>query len=306
MIVADAPSVPADTAKAVLIPFALVTLIWSSTWIVIRDQLGSVPPSWSVCYRFLLAGIAMAIFARLRGVSLRIGGAGMLFAGLLGTAQFVLNFNFVYRAEQHLTSGVVAVVYAMLLIPNSLLAFLAFRQPVTRGFIVGSAIATAGIVMMLVHEYRAADVAPDAILLGAAFSILGLLSASAANVMQGTEIARRLPMMAVLTWAMLIGAAIDAVFAWVTAGAPVIEWRLGYLAGIAYLGIAGSVVTFPLYFRLIQTIGAGRAAYTSVLIPVIAMLISTLFEGYRWTGFAAPGALLAVAGMVVALRSKKA
>ncbi len=306
MIVADAPSVPADTAKAVLIPFALVTLIWSSTWIVIRDQLGSVPPSWSVCYRFLLAGIAMAIFARLRGVSLRIGGAGMLFAGLLGTAQFVLNFNFVYRAEQHLTSGVVAVVYAMLLIPNSLLAFLAFRQPVTRGFIVGSAIATAGIVMMLVHEYRAADVAPDAILLGAAFSILGLLSASAANVMQGTEIARRLPMMAVLTWAMLIGAAIDAVFAWVTAGAPVIEWRLSYLAGIAYLGIAGSVVTFPLYFRLIQTIGAGRAAYTSVLIPVIAMLISTLFEGYRWTGFAAPGALLAIAGMVVALRSKKA
>ncbi|WP_062732639.1 DMT family transporter [Sphingobium abikonense] len=303
---ADAPSVPADTAKAVLIPFALVTLIWSSTWIVIRDQLGSVPPSWSVCYRFLLAGIAMAIFARLRGVSLRIGGAGMLFAGLLGTAQFVLNFNFVYRAEQHLTSGVVAVVYAMLLIPNSLLAFLAFRQPVTRGFIVGSAIATAGIVMMLVHEYRAADVAPDAILLGAAFSILGLLSASAANVMQGTEIARRLPMMAVLTWAMLIGAAIDAVFAWVTAGAPVIEWRLSYLAGIAYLGIAGSVVTFPLYFRLIQTIGAGRAAYTSVLIPVIAMLISTLFEGYRWTGFAAPGALLAIAGMVVALRSKKA
>ena len=63
-------------------------------------------------------------------------------------------------------------------------------------------------------------------------------------------------------------------------------------------------MTFPLYFRLIQTIGAGRAAYTAVLIPVIAMLISTLLEGYRWTGFAAPGAVLAVAGMVVAMRSK--
>ena len=157
--------------------------------------------------------------------------------------------------------------------------------------------------MMLVHEYRAADVAPDTVLLGAAFSILGLLSASVANVMQGTDIARRLPMMAVLAWAMLIGAVVDAGFAWATAGPPVIELRLGYLAGIAYLGIAGSVVTFPLYFRLIQTIGAGRAAYTAVLIPVIAMLISTLLEGYRWTGFAAPGAVLAVAGMVVAMRS---
>ena len=66
------------------------------------------------------------------------------------------------------------------------------------------------------------------------------------------------------------------------------------------------MVTFPLYFRLIQRLGAGRAAYTAVLIPVIAMLISTLVEGYRWTGLAAAGALLAVVGMVIALRAKKA
>ncbi len=296
----------ADAAKGgIALPFLLVTLIWSSTWIVIRDQIGAVPASWSVCYRFLLAGIAMAAFAKMRGVSLRIGGAGILFAALLGTAQFVLNFNFVYRAEQHLTSGVVAVIYAMLLIPNSVLAYLAFRQPVTRSFLAGSAVAMAGIVMMLVHEYRAADVAPDKVLIGAAFSIVGLLSASAANIMQGMEIARRLPMVAVLAWAMLIGAGVDAVFAWMTVGPPVIEPRIGYLAGIAYLGIAGSVVTFPLYYRLIQRVGAGRAAYTGVMIPVLAMLISTLVEGYRWTGFAAPGAVLAVVGMVIALRAKR-
>ena len=296
----------ADAAKGgIALPFILVTLIWSSTWIVIRDQIGAVPASWSVCYRFLLAGIAMAAFAKMRGVSLRIGGAGILFAALLGTAQFVLNFNFVYRAEQHLTSGVVAVIYAMLLIPNSVLAYLAFRQPVTRSFLAGSAVAMAGIVMMLVHEYRAADVAPDKVLIVAAFSIVGLLSASAANIMQGMEIARRLPMVAVLAWAMLIGAGVDAVFAWMTVGPPVIEPRIGYLAGIAYLGIAGSVVTFPLYYRLIQRVGAGRAAYTGVMIPVLAMLISTLVEGYRWTGFAAPGAVLAVVGMVIALRAKR-
>jgi len=124
--------------KGVFLPFILVTLIWSSTWIVIRDQLGNVPPSWSVCYRFLLAGSAMAIFARLRGLPLNIGGRGLAFAGLLGTAQFVMNFNFVYRAEHYLTSGVVAVIYAMLLIPNSTLAYLFFRQPVSRAFIAGS------------------------------------------------------------------------------------------------------------------------------------------------------------------------
>lgn len=288
----------------IVLPFILVTLIWSSTWIVIRDQLGNVPPSWSVCYRFLLAGAAMAALAALRRVSLRIGWTGMGYAALLGLAQFMCNFNFVYRAEQHLTSGVVAVIYAMLLIPNSILSYLVFRQPVSRAFIAGSAVAMTGIALMLVHEYRAAGVAPDRIMLGILFSLLGLLSASSANVMQGMEIARRLPMIAVLAWAMLIGAALDALFAWVTAGPPVMEWRPAYLAGIAWLGIAGSVVTFPLYFRLIQSMGAGRAAYTSVLIPVVAMLISTLVEGYRWSALAASGALLAIVGMVIALRTR--
>jgi drug/metabolite transporter (DMT)-like permease len=288
----------------IVVPFILVTLIWSSTWIVIRDQIGSVPASWSVCYRFLLAGIAMAIFARLRRVPLSLGGAGIAFAAAIGVTQFVLNFNFVYRAEYHLTSGVVAVIYAMLLIPNSILAYLFFRQPVSRAFIGGSVVAVAGIVLMLLHEYRAAAVQPDKVLLGAAFSLAGLFSASAANVMQGTEIARRLPMVAVLAWAMLIGAALDAALAWATTGPPVFDPRPGYLLGVAWLGIAGSVVTFPLYFTLIQRIGAGRAAYTSVLIPVIAMLISTVAEGYRWSTLALAGALLAVAGMAIALRAK--
>ncbi len=288
----------------VIAPFILVTLIWSSTWIVIRDQIGSVPASWSVCYRFLLAGIAMAAFAKWRGVSLRIGRAGLLYAAILGVAQFVLNFNFVYRAEHYLTSGVVAVVYAMLLIPNSILAWLIFRQPVSRAFIGGSIVAVTGIMLMLAHEYHAATVRPDMVLLGAAFSLAGLLSASAANVMQGMDIARRLPMVAVLAWAMLIGAAVDAAFAWATVGPPQFEPRLGYILGIGWLGIAGSVVTFPLYFTLIQRMGAGRAAYTSVLIPVIAMLISTFAEGYRWSALAILGALLAIAGMGIALRSK--
>ncbi|MCP1469547.1 drug/metabolite transporter (DMT)-like permease [Sphingobium sp. OAS761] len=296
----------AEERGGVILPFLLVTLIWSSTWIVIRDQLGSVPPSWSVCYRFLLGGIVMAAFARLRGVPLNIGRSGLLFAGILGTAQFVLNFNFVYRAEQYLTSGVVSVIYAMLLIPNSVLAFLLFRQPVGRAFIIGSAVATSGIVMMLVHEYRAAPVTPDQVLLGAGLTLAGLMSASSANIMQGMQIARRLPMVAVLAWAMLIGATIDAAFAWATVGPPVVDMRPGYLMGIGWLGIAGSVITFPLYFRLIQRLGPGRAAYSSVLIPIVAMLISTVVEGYRWTGFAAPGALLAVAGMIIALRAKSA
>ncbi|ANI77998.1 MULTISPECIES: DMT family transporter [Sphingobium] len=296
-----------ESAKGgVIIPFLLVTLIWSSTWIVIRDQLAAVPPSWSVCYRFLLGAIGMALFAFARRVPLRLPPAGIAFAAVLGIAQFVLNFNFVYRAEHYLTSGVVATVYALLLIPNSILGWIAFRQPVSRSFILGSLVAITGIALLLLREYRAAPVSAEAVLLGIALSAAGLLSASTANVMQGMQIARRLPMAAVLTWAMLIGSMADALYAWATVGPPVMEWRTGYLLGIAWLGIAGSVVTFPLYFQLIQRMGPGRAAYSSVLVPVIAMLISTVAEGYRWSTLSAAGALLAVAGMVIALRAKSA
>ncbi len=295
-----------EARGGVILPFLLVTLIWSSTWIVIRDQLGAVPPSWSVCYRFLLGAAGMALFAMIRRVPLRLPPAGIAFAGALGVAQFVLNFNFVYRAEHYLTSGVVATVYALLLIPNSILAWFAFRQPVSRAFVLGSLVAIAGIMLLLLREYRAAPVSAEAVLAGIALSVAGLLSASTANVMQGMQIARRLPMAAVLTWGMLIGSVVDAAYAWATVGPPVIEWRAGYLFGIAWLGIAGSVVTFPLYFQLIQRVGPGRAAYSSVLIPVIAMLISTLFEDYRWSTLSVAGAVLAVAGMVIALRAKTA
>src|SRR3546814_17195336 len=135
----------------------------------------------------------------------------MVFAGLLGVAQFVMNFNFVYRAEHYLTSGVVAVVYAMLLIPNSILAYLFFRQPVSRAFVAGSVVAVAGIAMMLSHE--AASVRSDRGLLGAALSVAGRMTASVAKVMQGLEVARRLPLVAVRPWAMLVGAAVVEVLA---------------------------------------------------------------------------------------------
>ena len=288
----------------VLVPFTIVTIIWGSTWLVIRGQISDVPVSWSVAYRFLVAAAAMFLLARYRRVTLWLGWPGMAFAACLGIMQFVLNFNLVYRAEVHLTSGLVAMLYALLLVPNSLLSWIIFRQPAGRAFIFGSFIAICGIALLFLHEYRTSRVAPDQVLLGIALGVGGTLCASVANVMQGSGIARRLPMVATLAWAMLLGGLFDALGAWILAGPPSFDTRPLYIAGILYLAIAGSVVTFPLYFRLIQEIGAGRAAYTSVLIPIIAMLLSTLFEGYRWSPLALTGAALALLGMVVAMRAK--
>ena len=286
-----------------LLSFLLVAIIWGSTWLVIKDQVGTVPPGWSVTWRFALGGVAMFALARFRGESLWLNREGMKLAAILALTQFVLNFQFVYSAEIHLTSGIVAVLYALLLVPNALLARLFLKQPISRGFAGGSAIAIAGIVLLLIHEYRIAP--PEGqIALGIALTLCGIACASAANVLQATQAARRQPLLPLLAWAMLLGSAGDAVFSWIVSGPPVFEMRWGYAAGIAYLGIVGSVLTFPIYFRLIRDLGPGRAAYNGVIVPIIAMLLSTLFEGYRWSLLAAAGGVLALAGLVVALKAR--
>ena len=289
----------------IVLPFLIVTLIWSSTWIVIRDQLGVVPPSWSVCYRFALAALGMAVLARLTGVSLRLGRREIAFCAVLGLCQFMLNFNLLYRAEAHLTSGLCALVYALLLIPNSLMSRLFFGEKVSGGFLAGSAVAIVGIALLFLNEYRVSAVAaPGEVLLGVGLCTLAVMFASAANVMQVAPIARRIPTASLLVWSMAIGAAGDAAYAWIMTGPPPFDPRPGYGLGILYLAIAGSVVTFPLYFRLIQQIGAGPAAYTSVAIPILAMAISTAFEGYRWTPLAISGVVLALGGMAIALHMR--
>lgn len=288
----------------VAIPFLTVALIWGSTWLVIKDQVGHVSPQWSATWRFLVAGVAMAALALLRGEKLWLDARGMRMALMIGVPQFAMNFQLVYSSEQHLTSGIVAVLYALLLVPNALLGWAFLKQPVTQRFLVGSAIALVGIALLMLHEVRLAPASANAPL-GVAMAIGGLLSASVANVVQATPAARQVPMLSMLTWAMLIGTVLDAAFAWTLIGPPQIDWHPRYLGGVAYLAIVGSVVTFPLYFSLLRTLGPGRAAYNGVLVPVVAMTLSTLFEGYKWSLLAGAGAVLAMAGLVVALNARK-
>lgn len=288
----------------ILLPFMLVTLIWGSTWIVIKGQLGVVPPSWSVSYRFAVAAIAMFAFAAVRRERLWLAPRAMAFAAVLGIAQFALNFNFVYRAEQHITSGLVAVLFALLIVPNTLLGRAFLKTPLEGRFLAGAGIAIAGVGLMIIQEYRAAALGADEVLLGTALTLAGVMSASTSNVMQGTRIARAQSMVAMIAWAMLFGALVDGSYAWITTGAPVIETTAAYIGGVLYLGIIASAVTFPLYFNVIRAVGPGQAAWSSVLIPIIAMGFSTAFEGYRWATLSIAGGVIALVGLVIAVAKR--
>jgi drug/metabolite transporter (DMT)-like permease len=289
----------------VLIPFIIITLIWGSTWIVIKDQLGPVPPSWSVTYRYVIACVGMFAYAAAKREPLRIGRQGHLLALSFGLPQFFLNFNFVYAAEQYITSGIVAMVFALLLVPNSLFSWFFLKHRISRRFIAGSAIAIAGVALLFLNEVRTAAAAPGTVLIGIGLTILGVLSASVSNVLQATERLRSRPIASMIAWGMFYGTAANAVFAFSVYGAPVIEYRIGYWVGLFYLGLFASALAFTFYFAILREVGPGRAAYSSLLVPIIAMAFSTAFEDYHWSTLAVAGGVLAIAGLFVALRSSR-
>jgi len=290
-----------STWLEIVLPFIIFTAIWGSTWIVIRDQLGVVPPQWSVTYRFTIAAVAMAILAKVKGRSLLLDRDGMRAALLIGFIQFCVNYNSVYLAERHITSGIVATISALMLIPNSLLGWAFLGQRPGKRFAVGSAVAVAGIGLLCIHEFRSSSAPAPEVIAGIGFTLLGLMAASVTNVYQAREQLRRHHLASLLAWSMAIGAIIDGGFAWALTGPPVFVDRPGYWIGVFYLGVFASALTFSLYFPVVRKIGPGKAAYSSVLVPVIAMGFSTVIEDYRWTAIAIAGAVLTLAGMLIAI-----
>ena len=290
---------------SIIIPFVIFTGVWGSTWIVIRDQLGVVPPQWSVTYRFVVAAAAMALLATWKGQSLKLDRGGLFAAVVLGVTQFCVNFNSVYLAEQFITSGVIATAFALLLIPNSLLAWAFLGQKPNGRFLLAGLTAIIGVLLLFLHELRSSSADASQIAAGLALTAVGILGASAANVYQAGKEAMRRPLLALLAWSMAIGAVLDAVIAFAVAGPPTFDPRPGYLLGVLYLALAGSVLCFALYFPVVRKIGPGRAAYSSVLVPIIAMSLSTAFEGYSWSMLAVGGGVLAIGGMLLALAGRR-
>ena len=288
--------------RGVTLPFIIFTAIWGSTWIVIRSQLGPVPPQWSVTYRFMVAALAMAAIATWKGESLRIGRKGVAAAAFLGFTQFCVNFNAVYLAERNITSGVVATVFALLLIPATLLGWALLGHRPSRRFAWSSLVAVAGILLLFVHELQQHPANSRQIAAGIALTLAGMLGAAVANVTQARPEIRRFPLFALLAWSMAAGAAIDAAIAWVMTGPPVFDPRPAYWLGVLYLSLFASVLTFSLYYPVVRKIGPAKASYSSVIVPIIAMGFSTWLEDYRWTGLTITGALLALGGMAFALR----
>ncbi len=283
--------------------FLLPSFIWGTTWLVIKFQLGLVAPEVSVAWRFGLAALLLLAWSQLRGVRLRFGLRDHAAFALQGLLQFNLNYVLVYLAEQHLTSGLVAVLFVLMVIWNLAGARLFFGARAGGAVLAGATLGILGVGLMFLPEVRAAG-GQEGLGLGVALALGGTLSASAANLYAQRLYRRGIEVVPSTAWSMLYGAL--SVSAWCLAtGIPfTFDARPAYLISLVYLAVFGSVVAFVSYLTLLSRIGAGRAGYTAAVIPVLAMLTSTLFEGYRWTGAALLGMGLVLAGNLLVMRAK--
>ena len=253
----------------ITLPFLAIALIWGSTWVVITGQIADVAAACSVAYRFLIATPAMVALALARGTRMAMPWRVHLLAMLVGFFQFCGNYNLVYPAELHLTSGIVAVMIGLMIVPNAVLGSVVLGQPITRRFALGSVVAIAGILLLLANEARTVRIGGD-VALGAWLGIGAMLAASILEHPRRPMHRPLGPAAGAISWAMLYGTVIDIALAFALQGRRCSP-RTARSGRAPSIWRSGSVVTFPLYYTLIREIGAGRAAYHNVLVVVIAM-----------------------------------
>ena len=284
--------------------FLLSSLIWGSTWFVIRYQLGRVAPEVSVVYRFALAAALLLGFCAATGIRMRYSRREHFLVAAQGAFMFAPNYVLIYHSERFLASGLVAVVFSIIVIFNILGMRLFFGQPIRFKMIAGAAAGVGGVALLfwpeLAHFEGGAKEGT-----GLALATVATFVASIGNLIAAHNYRLGMPVQSSTGFAMLYGALMVTAWAIVT-GVP---WTFlstgGYLLSLAYLAVFGSVVAFVAYLTLAGEIGADRAGYVGVVTPVVALALSTALEGYRWTVPAVAGAALCLGGNVLILRRKR-
>lgn len=278
-----------------------VTFAWGFTWIAQRYQVAVVAPEISVVWRFLIAAPVMLAIAAIRREQLRFPLRDHLWLALLGVTLFCTNFVLFYYAAQWITSGLLSVVFSLAAIINVWLGAALLGTPVDRRIVIGGFLGVGGLAAVFYPQLAGTDLS-SRMLLGLALSVGGTFSFCFGNMISAHLLRRRLPIFATTGFGMIYGASFLALLAALRGHAFIIEPTAQYVIGLLYLAVIGSVLAFTCYLTLLGRIGADRAAYATVMFPVVALAVSTVLEGYRWTIPAALGVVAVLAGIVLALR----
>jgi drug/metabolite transporter (DMT)-like permease len=280
--------------------YIATVLIWGSTWLAIKYQLGVVAVEVSISYRFALASVVLLLFCMVTKKSLRFDLRTHLWMALLGFCLFCCNYLFMYIATGHITTGLVSVGFCSMVVMNIVLSRIFFGTDIGMRVIVGATLGMIGIFMVFWPEVENFDLA-DKGAYGLVLVLIGTLSASFGNIISSRNQKAGVPVMQANAWGMAYGALFMAIFAVLRGQEFNFEMSFDYLWSLTYLAVFGSVIAFGCYLTLLGNIGPEKAVYSIVLFPLVALSLSTMFENYHWPVEAVVGVPLVLWGNVLVL-----
>lgn len=284
--------------------YSMTVLIWGSTWLAITFQLGNVPPIQSVFYRFGLATLLLFGWCLLRRLPLRFSLREHGYIAMQGFCLFSLNYLGFYLAEQWITSGLAAVVFSTIVIMNNLNSRWLLGTPLEWSVLFGCGCGLLGLSLLFWGDLAAVNFS-GVVLQGLIASLVATYLASLGNILSARNQKNNLPIIQTNAFGMAYGALFMLLLALLEGTPFSVEVTTQYVLSLFYLALFGSVIAFGCYLSLVGRIGPGRAAYTTLLFPLVALLLSTLWEGYQWTPQAVLGVSLIGGGNFFALRRRK-
>lgn len=285
--------------------YIVTVLIWGSTWFAITFQLGVVPVEVSLFYRFGLSAIILIAFCLATGRSLRLPLRDHVSIAMLGFFLFSTNYFFFYIAQGYLPSGLVAVVFSTIIFYNIVFGAVLFRTPIRPRVALGGLIGLGGLALVFSPEIQTFDLSAA----GATGLGIALWATSLASLGNMTSVKcqkKSIPVIEANAIGMAYGTLFLLVIIFLRGADFVYEASVPYALSLLYLSLFGSVFAFGAYLSLLGRIGADKASYATVLFPVVALTLSTLFEGYQWTTEAFVGFALVLVGNALALSRSKA
>jgi len=287
-----------------LLLYAVVVLIWGTTWFAIKLQLGSIPSQVSVAYRFALAALLLFAWCWVRQLRLKFSLREHLWLMLQGLTVFSSNYVLFYESEKHLVSGSVAIIFSLLAVFNIVNNWFFFKVKPTYQIILGALLGLFGIVLTFWQELLNLGSTSDNFL-GIVLSVLATLVASLGNMVFVRLRKDAIPIVQGNAFGMLYGTIILFAYACVTGSKFSFDFSPSYILSLFYLALFGSVIAFGCYLTLVGRIGADRAAYSSILFPIVALCISAAFEGYRLNAVSALGIVFVLLGNGLVLARKQ-
>ncbi len=280
--------------------YSMVVFGWSTSWLPLKWQLGVVAPEVSLLWRFVIAATVMFVTSIYLRQSLMFHWRTHLRLALLGLCIFSTNFAFFYHAGKGVASGLLAVVFSSASLVNVLMTAILGRSRPRIAHLLAAVVGLTGVVCLFWPELQLSNTA----LTSLALCLIGTLFFCTGNMVSAACHKRGIPIFASASWGMLYGVCYLALFSFISNHEFTIEPTVKYVLGLVWLALVSSVMTFAAYLSLIGRIGPSRAGYATVIFPVFALLISTVFESYTWSSLAFIGLGLVICGNVIMLRAR--